>query len=139
MDITVSLDSFAFVTETKELGYRIELEKIIPKGKHYWKVLKNYSITINGWWILIPQGFQTDLASIPKVLRSLISKDGRHIIAAVIHDLLYRLKAKRPFKMSRKFADAVFKNVMQQTYVNAFIYNTMWLGVRSGGWASWVK
>ena len=39
--------------------------------------------------LVIPAGFVSDLASIPGVAQSLISKLGPHIRAAIVHDYLY--------------------------------------------------
>lgn len=59
-----------------------------------------YVISEPLWWerhaigsdemIIVPKGFTTDLASIPWFLQWFIPLSGRHNLAAVLHDYLYR-------------------------------------------------
>lgn len=44
----------------------------------------------SGYTVKVPQGFETDFASIPWFARWLVKTWGRHTNAAVIHDFLYR-------------------------------------------------
>ena len=56
----------------------------------------------------VPVGFETDLASIPTVFRSLISKIGKHIMAAIVHDFLYAEQA------GKATADDIFYELMEE-------------------------
>ena len=51
----------------------------------------------------VPEGFKTDLASIPRFALWLIPVNGRHRKAAILHDYLYRIG----FKGYK--ADAIFR------------------------------
>ena len=54
--------------------------------------------------VIVPRGFETDFASIPRTARLLIPKLGRYNKAAVIHDYLYQSDRKA---YSRKVADII--------------------------------
>lgn len=56
----------------------------------------------------VPKGFVTDLASIPRIARLLIVKNGRHRAPAIVHDYLCRLK----MEFSRVLADKIFLEAM---------------------------
>ena len=54
----------------------------------------------------VPGGFETDLASVPRLLRSIVSKvDG--IEASIIHDWLYHSR-----EVTRKEADRIFLDLL---------------------------
>lgn len=59
--------------------------------------------------VIVPEGFETDLASIPRLFRFLIVKNGRHRAAAIVHDYLCRLKMAFP----RDLADKIFLEAMK--------------------------
>lgn len=63
--------------------------------------------------IIVPAGFVTDLASIPRVFQSLIPKVGRHSLAAIVHDYLCRLDG-----FDRPLADKIFLEAMKLLGVN---------------------
>src|SRR5688572_12742778 len=75
--------------------------------------------------IVVPAGFHTDFASIPKFLpitKAFLGERGRK--AAVIHDYLYRNGIG-----TREQADAIFKEALYATE-NWFVARVMWAGVR---------
>lgn len=79
--------------------------------------------------VVIPIGFVTDFASVPKFLWSFIGPVGHYNMASVIHDYFYTYKNK-----SRKFADYEFLNWMNFQSPNRKIRNKlMYWGVRLFG------
>lgn len=82
-------------------------------------------------WI-VPRGFITDLASIPRLLRALFDVNGLSRSAAVLHDFLYCLK-----HTTRAEADALFLEALKACGVPWGTRYSMWLGVRAGGWMYW--
>lgn len=75
---------------------------------------------------LVPKGFQTDLASVPRAVRSLVSKvDG--IEASVVHDYLYHTRM-----VSRDEADRVFLDLLADA-VPAWKRWSMFWAVRAFG------
>jgi hypothetical protein len=87
--------------------------------------------------IVVPVGFETDLASVPKVIQALpivgcfYDINGRSRRAAVLHDYLYSVQT-----FTRKEADAVFFRALAAEGVIAGLFGH-WLGVRLGGWFAW--
>ena len=97
---------------------------------------------------VVPAGFDTDLASVPRVLWWLIAPGGRHGRAAVCHDFLYRVRPRVGYEaagfrcemeLARGQADRAFREAMREDGVGAVRAWTMWLMVRLFGWASWRK
>ena len=81
---------------------------------------------------LIPAGFQTDFASVPRPLWVLFPPYGKYTKAAVVHDWLY---VERP--VSRKDADGIFRRIMRELGVPWWRRYLMWAAVRIGGWFIW--
>ncbi len=90
-----------------------------------------FSYLHDGVWVEseVPAEFPTDLASIPKVFRSFISRVEHHAEAAVVHDFLYQNKI-----VSRKVADEVFVAAMAAKSVPLWKREVMYLSVRGGAW-----
>lgn len=87
--------------------------------------------------IEVPAGFRTDFASVPRLpLIYAVFGDSAHK-AAVVHDWLY-VSGKHPdgVGISRKFADAIFKEAVSCHHPK-WKAALMWLGVRIGGGAYW--
>jgi len=82
--------------------------------------------------VTVPAGFVTDLASIPRPARALVSPNGTSRRAAVLHDWLYCLRAG-----ARAEADALFLEALEADGVGWFTRRVMWLAVRAGGWVYW--
>lgn len=86
-----------------------------------------YRSDILGRTIVVPEGFVTDFASVPRVpVAFLLTGDSAHA-AAVVHDFLYSTKI-----VDRKTADEVFYEAcrLEEPVWRSWI---MWLGVRLGG------
>ena len=92
--------------------------------------------------IIVPAGFRTDLASVPKALWILIPNSGKHTFAAVVHDYLYVNNKKSIngiFDFSRSDCDEIFYNKMRYYQVEKMKAKTMWLAVRAFGWKFYKK
>jgi hypothetical protein len=65
--------------------------------------------------IVIPTGFETDLASVPAVFRPICSTYGAYNRASIVHDYLYFCKGKLSHsgpKFSRWQCDKIFFDIM---------------------------
>ena len=97
--------------------------------------------------ILVPAGFVTDLASVPRIVWSFYPPDGPWAKAAVIHDFLYFTKGTgewhgragitRSTPYSRKDADDILKEAMADRRVGKWEQLVIWLSVRLGGAGGW--
>lgn len=88
----------------------------------------------DGTVYIVPKGFVTDLASIPRPLRGLIETNDASRAPAVLHDYLYCLQLE-----TRQRADALFREALQVRHVPPFRRNLMWSAVRTAGWIYWNK
>ncbi len=76
--------------------------------------------------IVVPIGFVTDFASVPRLPLVWWLAGATAQRAAVVHDYLYRKG-----KFNRKIADRVFREAMQASGLNIVHRNLMYLGVRA--------
>ncbi len=92
---------------------------------------------LHAYWqgraLIVPHGFETDLASIPRRLRGIVAQVGRHIQAAIFHDMAYT----GAFDMTRKEADDMFYDGMVALGVPWYRRMIMYAAVRVGGRSSW--
>ena len=96
-----------------------------------------------GSWIIIPRGFITDFASIPRVFWTVLSPDDeRYIYAALVHDRLYEQHG----ELNREAADYIFWEAMGATErtpkpnlpgVSEPTRYAMWAAVRIFGQSAW--
>ncbi len=94
-------------------------------------------LTSRGRVFIVPPEFETDFASIPRLLWSLVGSPagGRYRRAAVLHDYLYAHGAALWLKRSE--ADAVFREAMLVSGVTPAKARIIYYGVRIGGWITW--
>lgn len=115
--------------ECEIMGVKLyELDKFGPNGIRLYEVRE--TVFIQG--IRVPKGYVTNGASIPKVLRNLISPTGSLFRAAVMHDYLYSTKC-----FSRKKSDGKFRKAIEATTGNWFLAHIAWMAVRAGGQKAW--
>ena len=102
----------------------------------FWEVKESFEFHTPQYinWILIPKGFLTDFASIPKAFWSIIGSptSTKASIAAVCHDYLYHTQ-----KGTREKADKAFLYLMEQDGVGFFKRYSMYYAVRVFGGSYW--
>ncbi|CAB4149030.1 Campylobacter phage CGC-2007, Cje0229 [uncultured Caudovirales phage] len=98
------------------------------KGYHY-LTCKNLDVSINHITIIIPQDYQTDLASIPRWLWPFVAPTNSSFIApSILHDYLYSCKG-----YTRREADDIFYRALIKNEVNMLRAYEMYLAVRIFG------
>jgi Protein of unknown function (DUF1353) len=80
---------------------------------------------------VVPAGFLTDFASVPRVLVWLFPRFGRYTMAAVLHDWLVTAGITSGAVSSRD-ADGLFRRVLREEDVPPVRRWLMWAGVRWG-------
>ncbi len=80
----------------------------------------------------IPEGFQSDLASVPRALWPIFPPYGNHLRAAIVHDWLYSNRL-----IARGRADALFLAAMKAYGTAGWRRWVMYLAVRAFGWMAW--
>lgn len=87
--------------------------------------------------VTVPTGFETDLASVPRLPFIFTLWGGRAHREGVLHDYLYRIDAKP--ETARGTADSVFKEAMSLRGKPWYVRYPMFVGVRVGGWTAYHK
>ena len=100
------------------------------KNPGEWQLLSPlvYTSKVGKVWI-VPKGFTTDLASIPRAARILIDRNGPSRPAATLHDYLYATGA-----VSRAEADSLFLEALEAASVGWVTRHLMHSAVRVAGW-----
>jgi hypothetical protein len=80
---------------------------------------------------VVPAGFPTDFASVPRVAVWLIPRFGRYTLAAIMHDWLVT-EGLRTGVVTSRDADGIFRRVMRELGVPVVRRWLMWAGVRWG-------
>ena len=99
----------------------------IAEKAEQWVLVENCIYESDLWnqLIIVPAGFETDLASIPRIFRFLIIKNGKHRAAAIVHDYLCRLG----LEFKRSLADRIFLEAMKISGVSAIQRRLMYWAV----------
>ena len=100
-------------------------------------ILTEKWIKKNLWLIVVPAGFKTNFASVPRIFRNIIQQWGKHGNAAIIHDYLYTKDCKPSVR--RKIADQIFLEAMKYSKVGFFKRQLMYRSVRIFGEMNWKK
>ncbi len=85
--------------------------------------------------VVVPRWFVTDLASIPKIFRPLISVNERHRYASLPHDVLYSLAGQ--VGIDKKTSDLIFLDFLNVCKVPYWKKWSMYLAVKFGGRLAW--
>jgi hypothetical protein len=82
--------------------------------------------------IVVPAGFITDFASVPRILWSVLPRDGVYVFPAIVHDYMYWMQ-----DTARDVADETLREGMQDFKVDTISINAVYWGVRAGGGSAW--
>ena len=97
-----------------------------------WVLEEPFKVTWKGRTWTIPKGFRTDLASIPRFFQRLITKNERHVQAAIVHDWFYVYGG-----ITKEEADQMFLDGMAHLGVSWWKRHAMYRAVRIGGRGIW--
>lgn len=106
--------------------YNLEIDRLVLTEPHLYE--NNYVR------IVVPEGFECDGATVPRVLWTIFPRVGKYLRATVIHDWLYRQR-----DISRRVADAFFLEIMEIDSVPKLTGLCMYWAVRAFGWMYWKK
>lgn len=116
------------------MPFTTELKADFVRGSRHCRLLEPLTY-VGSRTITAPAGFETDFASIPRMLWFWLSPDDPEIRdAAVIHDYLYVIHEEG----SRKEADALLSEMMDSLSASAFTRAAVWMAVRLGGAGHWI-
>ena len=105
-----------------------------PGGRGY-RTARSFSLDIgfkgSGFAVTVPEGFETDLATVPLFLWWLFPPhDPRYAAAAVLHDFLYGWRSETGEAFDRATADGIFLEAMLILGVPRWKALTMFVAVR---------
>ncbi|HEY0126101.1 MAG TPA: DUF1353 domain-containing protein [Blastococcus sp.] len=80
---------------------------------------------------VVPAGFRTDFASVPRPVTWLVPRFGAYTLAAILHDWLVT-EGLRTRAVTPRQADGIFRRVMRESGVPVLRRWLMWAGVRWG-------
>jgi hypothetical protein len=144
------------VLEQKHAG----LPEMTVDGRSLWAIGDELTYrTHAGDIITLPRGMTTDLASIPRLLWSVLPPDGPWVQIAVFHDLLYKTRGTGVFEFTRpdgtvsrsqpsrsraapytrQEADELLRDGMRDLSISGWRRWAIYNGVRVGGAAGWGK
>lgn len=105
---------------------------IKPKIGFIYKTCKGVEVQVDDMSIIIPAGFETDLATIPRWYWSILSPNNTMLVApAILHDYLYSCD----YGLTRDSIDGIFYQALISNSVPYRTAETMYLAVRMFGGA----
>ncbi|MGZ8751448.1 MAG: DUF1353 domain-containing protein [Acidimicrobiia bacterium] len=109
---------------------KIVVEEI---GDERWQLVEPVTYEGNTDTFVVPAGFETDFASVPRVFVWLLPRYGKYTKAAILHDWLCARVRARTF--DRADADGLFRRSMRELGVPFVRRWLMWAAVRWGAGA----
>lgn len=118
---------------TQAFPVPLKIENKADGSQYQFVLLSDFVfLPTSGRPIVVPVGFETDFASIPRPLQGILDADNDVAPAATIHDFLYSSMLR-----IRSEADSLFFQALRANGVGWLRARLLWAGVRSGGWTRW--
>lgn len=117
----------------------LRVEELTPTSGRFWetsrfKLLEPLAAEVVGFndTVVVPVGFVTDFASVPRLPLAYFLAGGVGDSAAVVHDWLYYVQM-----TTRREADRALYELLRARLVHMWRAYAMWLAVRLFGWTCW--
>ncbi len=105
---------------------------LIPVKEDRFMLCDHFIVSVDGQLIIIPKGFITDLASIPRIFWAIDApNDTESIAPAILHDYMYAEDSGLDY--SRHDADRIFYYALLSNGASRLTAFKYWLGVRVFG------
>lgn len=110
---------------------RLQVEQV---DANHWRLLRpfRYNSAVANARIIVPNGFVTDFASVPRLPIVFLVVGDMAQASAVVHDWLYTTGI-----FPKNTADSVFYEAMRASGIGFFHARLMYWGVSYGGGAAW--
>ena len=126
----VSLNGYAFDYSNDAVVVFHNSVCIKPHMGYHYQTCHPITVSINNFTIIIPKGFDTDLASIPRWLWVIIAPTRSDFIApSILHDYLYTCNQ----GLRRRSIDTIFLSALLSAGVSTFTAHEMYWAVREFG------
>jgi hypothetical protein len=103
------------------------------------RMLSHFRYVSSRGTVIVPRGFLSDGASVPRLFWGIFSPFGNPFRAALIHDFLYSKDSDEIFPCDRLTADLIFKEAMYNLGIGWVKRETIYRAVRFGGGRSFKK
>ncbi len=104
---------------------------IKPLIDYHYQTCNPILFTVDHHQFIIPANFETDLASIPKIVWPIMAPAHSSLIRpAIIHDWFYR----KTCDFTRQQTDLIFYHMLRNDGISAFKASAMYYAVRLFGW-----
>lgn len=117
----------------KDLPHSVKLNEppcVKPHDGYRYKTCDDYAMVIDGTSYIVPAGFDTDFASIPKLLWWKIAPHEARLVApSIVHDYMYAC----PGDITRKYADEVYYSALVASGVSGGQALQIYYAVRYAG------
>ena len=110
------------------------MNPILEYKNNKWEVMEDLSFQWFNTDIVVPKGFRTDLASVPRIFWSIYPPFGRYNGACVVHDYLYTTHA-----LARIECDLILRAIMRKNRVSKVTRNIFYIMVRLFGGGHYKK
>lgn len=134
------MSNFATDESTVEVIFNDTLNDILGGSKNHFILTKTIVYYIDGksdQYVIVPTGYITDMATIPRPFKPFFDPWGKYAKAAIIHDWLcehrYYSTPNGRVPVDRKFCDKAFLNLMTHLGVPKAQRQTMYTAVRTYG------
>lgn len=109
---------------------------IKPLSSYHYLTCCDIQFTVDDMQFTIPKDFETDLASIPKLVWPVLAPAHSSLIRpAIVHDWFYR----KTCEFSRSQTDLIFYHMLRNDGVSRARANIMYYAVRTFGWLYYKK
>lgn len=106
-------------------------------GPDQFQLLEDVGASWDGGALRVPAGYVTDGYSVPRVFRRIMSRTGRSMVPAILHDALYTDDAEGGAHFTQSDADRLLLVAMRVAGYAWPIRNGAWLATRIGGRFMW--
>ena len=128
--VVVLIVSCSYVKKPEHDIEFIDKACIKPVAEYDYHICSPLKLKVDHNPVTIPNGFITDLASIPKPLWWLLSPSySGFVYPAIVHDYMYRC----PNHHTRYYADNVFYSALLKEGVSQYVAQRMYFAVRAFG------
>lgn len=98
------------------------------QGSYHWRLYAPMECQLGSETVTVPEGFETNLASIPRIFWNILPPTGKYAKAAILHDWLYT-GGKKP----REVCDGILLDGMKSLDVEKWKCTLMYYSVRLFG------
>lgn len=119
------------------MPFQHPLPSLCPDGEDHYILVGELVYVGKRQTFVVPSGYRTDLASVPRALRWLIPSAGLHSLAAILHDVLCDAINKGKAILSSRDTDRMFAlRICRELGVSPMRQWLLWTGVTWGALAS---